>query len=480
MNLLVVVDNRLRLPADCPKPLVTRLKAATTHVNPEYGRKRALGLWTGEIPTKIQTWREDKSGFSLPRGATHWIRHHARELGIRVRWSDRRVTSPVQWDPCLVEARPYQRNGIDACIEHEQGLVRAPTGSGKTTMALGALPQLGQRAIVIVRDRNLMEQWHGRAVTELGLRKQDVGIVQGKRRKIGERLTLALQQTLYSKNFDLPAVAQHFGAVLVDEVHEAAARTVSETVDAFPGRVRLGFSADHRRRDRKEFLSEDLFGEVIFEVTKDELEQSKYVVPVVVRLVPTTFQADWYRDAPSEERDFTRLITEMSEDDERNRLVRRVVRELVSTNMSPVLVFTHRREHATKIADVELLAEGVPTGLLLGGEGSAAQFEESKALLLSGVLKAAVGTFKSIGQGIDLPNVLAGVLATPIGANRQFFGQVRGRVCRPFQGKDVGYLYYLWDREVFPDVARNLVLWNDRRVEIYDRVSRTWQHYVGS
>jgi superfamily II DNA or RNA helicase len=323
-----------------------------------------------------------------------------------------------------------------------------------------------------------MEQWHERAVTELGLRKQDVGIVQGKRRKIGERLTLALQQTLYSKNFDLPDVAQHFGAVLVDEVHEAAARTVSETVDAFPGRVRLGFSADHRRRDRKEFLSEDLFGEVIFEVTKDELEQSNYIVPVVVRLVPTTFQADWYRDAPSEERNFTQLITEMSEDDERNRLVRRVVRELVASKISPVLVFTHRREHATRLADAELLAEGVPTGLFLGGEGSAAEFEESKALLLSGVLKVAVGTFKSIGQGIDLPNVLAGVLATPIGANRQFFGQVRGRVCRQFPGKDIGYLYYLWDREVFPDVARNLVLWNDRRVEIYDRVSRTWQHYV--
>lgn len=347
-------------------------------------------------------------------------------------------------------------------------------------MALGALPQLGQRALVIVRDRNLLEQWHGRAVTELGLRRQDVGILQGKRRKIGERLTLALQQTLYSKNFDLQDVSQHFGAVLVDEVHEAAARTVSETVDAFPGRVRLGFSADHRRRDRKEFLSEDLFGEVIFEVTKNELEQSNYVVPVVVRLVPTKFQADWYRDAPVEERDFTRLITEMSEDDERNRLVRRVVLELVASKMFPVLVFTHRREHASRLADTELPADGVPTGLLLGGDGNTVQFEESKSLLLSGVLKVAVGTFKAVGQGIDLPNVLAGVCATPIGANRQFFGQVRGRVCRVFPGKNIGYLYYLWDSEVFPDAARNLVLWNDRQVEIYDRVSRTWQRYVGS
>jgi superfamily II DNA or RNA helicase len=477
MDLFVVVDNRLRLPADSPKQLVTRLKEATTHVNPDYGRARALGLWTGNLQPKIRTWRAEESGFSLPRGATHWIRQHARELGIRIHWRDNRITAPVVWDPCLVEARPYQRAGIEACIEHEQGLVRAPTGSGKTTMALGVLPQLGQRALVIVRDRNLLEQWHERAVKELGIRKQDVGIVQGSRRKVGERLTLALQQTLYSKKFPLNDFSQMFGAVLVDEVHEAAARTVSETVDAFPGRVRLGFSADHRRRDRKEFLSEDLFGDVIFEVGKYELEQSNYVVPVIVRLVPTKFRADWYVDAPTEERDFTRLITEMSEDDERNLVVRRVVLELVAANTFPVLVFTHRREHASRLADTELPADGVPTGLLLGGADSAVQFEESKALLLSNVLKVAVGTFKAVGQGIDLPNVMAGVCATPIGANRQFFGQVRGRVCRVFPGKSTGYLYYLWDREVFPDAARNLVLWNDRQVEVYDRESRQWRLY---
>lgn len=478
MNLLVTVDNRLRFPRETPPELVRLLKLETTHSNPEYARAQALGHYTGNIQRQIKTWRDD-DGFSLPRGATSGVREHARRLGISVRWVDKRVSVPVTWEPFNVTPRLYQARGIEICQRVEQGIVRAPTGSGKTTMALGALPELGQRALVIVRDRNLLEQWLERAERELNIRRKDIGVIQGQKRRIGERLTVSLQQTLYSASFPLADFAQKFGACIVDEVHEAGAKTVGLTVDAFPGRIRLGFSADHRRRDRKEFLVEDLFGDVIFEVGKDELEEDGHVVPVIVRLVPTEFEADWYSEAPPAERDFTKLITEMSQDDARNLLVRRVVLELLASKSAPVLVFTHRREHAKKLAERELPADGVPTGLLLGSEESAAQFEESKALLLKGVLQAAVGTFKACGQGIDLPVVRAGICATPIGANRQFFGQVRGRVCRPFPGKDVGYLYYLWDRTVFPDAANNLLNWNDRRVEIFDRARRQWTKFEG-
>lgn len=472
--LTVTVDNRLRIDTDGVDPqLLKQLRQATTHANPEYAKKRALGLWVGNVPGKIRTW-SDEDGFSLPRGATRVVRNIARAFGLAVKWVDKRVSVPVAWEPFLGEPRWYQEQGIGKCIEVEQGIVKAPTGSGKTLMALALLPRLGQRALVIVRDRQLLEQWLDVAQKYLGLSKKEIGVVAGGKRKIGERLTLALQQSLYSKTFPLEEFAKLFGVVIVDEVHDAAARTVNETVNVFHARVRLGFSADHTRKDRKEFLIEDLFGEVIYQVKKSELEATGSVVPVIVRLVPTEFEADWYAKAPPEERDFTRLIAEMVNDEERCRLIRRVVKELVQADAVPALVFTHRREHAQRLAETELPADGVPTGLLLGSDANASQFEESKALLLSGVLKVAVGTFKAVGQGIDIPNVMAGVCATPIGANKQFFGQVRGRICRPVPGKKVGHLYYLWDRMVFPDAGRNLYVWNEGLVEVFDRKKKGW------
>lgn len=472
-SVLVVVDNRLRLPLGCPAEFVKRLREVTTHSNPDYGKKRALGHWVQNTPTDVKTWRKEPDGtISLPRGVTGKVRMIAKQLGIRLRWEDRRLSVPVQWGPFLTTPRVYQVEGRDACVSVEQGIVRAPTGSGKTCMALAVLPELGQRSLVVVREKNLLNQWRERAQTELGLPARELGMVAGGKRKVGERLTIALQQSLYSKSFPLHEFSQLFGAVVVDEVHEAAARTVNETVDAFPARARLGFSADHTRKDRKEFLVHDLFGDVIYEVGKQQLERSGDVCPVCVRLVPTDFEANWYTYAPAEERDFVRLVAEMSEDEERNRILRTVILELVASGRVPALVFTHRRDHAEALAQRMLLADGVPAGLLMGGRES--DFAEYKALLMSGKLKVAVGTFKAIGQGIDLPSVLAGVCATPIGSNRQFFGQVRGRVCRPFPGKTVGHLYYLWDREVFPDAARNLVSWNDGLVEVFNRSHGRW------
>lgn len=473
-ELIVTIDNRLRLPAGLPAALIKQLKDATSHPNPEYSKKRALGLWLGATPSKINTWDQTGEAFSLPRGATNVVRSAARAFGYRVHWRDERVSAPVQWKPFVGQTRGYQDDGIAACLEHQQGIVRAATGSGKTVMALALLPQLGQRAVVIVRDRNLLEQWVDRAQQFFCMSKREIGVVQSGRKTIGEQLTVALQQSLYSKSFNLTEFVKHFGAVIVDEVHDTAARTVGHTVNAFPGRARLGFSADHTRKDRKEFLIEDLFGNVIFAVSKQSLEAERAVVPVIVRLVPTDFQADWYVNAPTEERDFTRVVTEMIDDEERSVLLRQVVQELVMADSVPALVFTHRREHAARLAESELPADGIPTGLLLGSADNAVQFDEAKTLLLSGVLKVAVGTFKAVGQGIDIPNVMSGVCATPIGANRQFFGQVRGRICRVVPGKRVGYLYYLWDRHVFPETAKNLCNWNDGLVEVYDRSRKRW------
>lgn len=473
-HLLVTVDNRLRLPADAPQGLIKRLKQGASHPNPEYSKKQSMGFWVGHVDRMLKTWAEQDGSFSLARGCTTMLRTVAAEMGVQLRFDDKRVTATASWSPLLIKSRGYQERGIEACVTRQQGIVRAPTGSGKTHMALGVLPEINQRALVIVRDSNLLKQWVDRAHSSLGLRTKDIGVVQGSKRRIGTHLTLALQQTLYSKNFPIDEFAKQFGAVVVDEVQDAAARTVNETINAFPARVRLGFSADHTRKDRKECLIEDAFGEVIYEVGKKDLETSGDVVPVVVRLVPTDFRADWYANAPPEERDFVKLIAEMSESAARNLVIRQVVLDLVAQGNVPALVFTNRRSHAQQLAERDFPADGVPSGLLLGSAASAEMFAESKELLLSGVLKVAVGTFKAVGQGIDIPNVLAGVCATPVGKNRQFFGQVRGRICRVVPGKRVGHLYYLWDRHVFPEAPRNLLSWNDGLVEVFDSRGKSW------
>lgn len=444
---------------------------------------RAMGKKVWGTPSKIATWERTEDGrLLLPRGATGLLRTIAAELGERIVWRDTRVSVPVKWpqffaDPKDRDAglRPYQARAQQQCLKFEQGIVRAPTGSGKTHTALSVFAAAGQRALVIMRDRQLLEQWVEKAGVHLGMRPPQIGIVQGSRRKPGECLTVALQQTLWSKRFPLREFAQHFGAIGVDEVQGAAATTVQFVVDAFPARYRFGFSADETRADGKEFLIYDLFGSVLDEVSREEVERDGFTCPVIVRLVPTDFEADWYVNAPAEERDFAQLIDTMISDPGREHVLLDVLQDLLNQHLVPIFVFTHRRQHAEKVAQVVPATMNTTCGLMMGGEDSVAGFGEARDALRAGRMKIAVGTFQAIGTGIDIPGLFAGVVSTPLGKkNRQFFNQVRGRICRPSPGKKVGYLYYLWDRKVLPNAPRSLLDWNDGKVEVFDTVKRQW------
>jgi superfamily II DNA or RNA helicase len=196
------------------------------------------------------------------------------------------------------------------------------------------------------------------------------------------------------------------------------------------------------------------------------LEDDGDITPVEVVLVPTDFRADWYAAAEPGDRDWNRLMDEMTTDPARNALLVDVIRR--ATRAGSVLAFSHRIAHATDIADRELFAAGVRSGLLLGGDDNAVRFEEDKARLKAGELPVCCGTYNAVGVGIDMPAVRAGVMLTPVGNNRQFFGQVRGRVCRKAPGKTMGTLFVLWDRHVMPRLAKNVEAWNRGRTRTMD------------
>ncbi len=447
-----------------------------------------MGFSTWGTPQQINTYEswEDSLGkrLTLPRGGFQILREIAEAHGIGLRYQDGTTVAPAVFPHFVVDPdypdrvlRWYQEGGIEAAVEKRQGVVRAPTGSGKTVAALAFIHRIQQRTLVVMRDGNLLEQWMREAQRSLGLTKKQIGIIRGGRKYYpGRPLVLGLQQSLWKMGPEGLAelfAADPFGAAVVDEVQGAAARTFQGVLDHFPTRYRIGFSADETRKDKKEFLIYDVMGPVIHEIDRNTLEREGVIHPVLVRVVPTDFRADWYRAADPGDRDFVRLIEEMTEDEDRNALILNLAEAVVRAGEVPAMVFTHRREHAHNTADAELSVRlGIPCGLLLGGDGADRErFREDRQKLLDGRLKIAMGTFNALGVGINLPVVRAGIVSTPIsGKNRQFFGQVRGRICRVSKssGKDSAVLYYLWDRHVFPRQLRNLLNWNDGNVEILD------------
>lgn len=254
------------------------------------------------------------------------------------------------------------------------------------------------------------------------------------------------------------------GGVLV---HNCAAKTHEATVNAFPARFRIAFSADETRKDRKECLVYDAFGSVLHETTRADAEASGAVVDVEVRIVPTAFRADWYAAEP----DFNRLVNAMAEDPSRNALIGDLVAREVGKGKQAI-VLSHRREHA-RVLDAIIAGHGVRSGCMLGGQEAEDEtaFDESRAGLLDGTVDVGVGTYGALGEGIDLPAVEVGVASTPIWKNKQMVNQVRGRLCRPSAGKKRGVLYVLYDGHALGiQPIRNIIAWN-RTVTVWHRGS---------
>lgn len=471
-KLEVIVDSRLRFnPTTLDPKCVKSIVEAFTYRNPEYYKKQAMGFWVGEMDDTIVTYTAHDNGeLSVPRGATKKLRTVLKEHGYKVRFHDGRTEGNPGLrgliPPHQVTLYDYQEDSVVASIKKENCLVRAPTGSGKTTAALATASRLNLPSLIIVYNGGLFDQWLDRCVAELGLAKKDIGQIRGGKYSL-KPITIAMQQSLNKLSDEKwDELNATFGVVICDEVQRFAAKTFQSTIDRLTARYRIGISADEKRKDKKEFLIYDVFGEVAYTVSRDLLIKREFVHDVAVRIVPTDFEADWYGDAidAGEVPNHTQLLGEMVKDKARNELIMKwALGEVELENQT--IAFSHRRDHCVELNSMAA-ASGVVSGVLIGGQSAADthEFKRTVQRIRDGELWFAAGTYQAIGQGLDLPSVSRGLCTTPIATNKQVFSQARGRLCRTSSpsGKENAVMYYFWDRLVFSiEHVKNLAKWNN-------------------
>lgn len=104
---------------------------------------------------------------TFPTGFLPTVRRAAEAEGYTVEILDRRVV-PAELDPTadLAWLRAYQREAVDAVGERKRGIISAPTGSGKTEIAVGLTLALPCQWLFIVHRTTLTRQ----ALDRYGLR----------------------------------------------------------------------------------------------------------------------------------------------------------------------------------------------------------------------------------------------------------------------------------------------------------------------
>jgi superfamily II DNA or RNA helicase len=393
--------------------------------NPAYAEAERMGRYTGNILKTLAfyddlPWR----GLSCPRGAAARLYDICVQHGEQIQVVDDRLElDPVEFD-FKGNLRPLQTNAVNDVLKRDHGTLSAPTGSGKTCMGLFIVAQRKQPALIIVHTKELLNQWLSAIDKFLGIPADEVGIIGGGKFSLGDRVTIAMVQSLYPR---VNAVDPYIGHIIVDEAHRTPSRVFTEAVTAFPAKYRLGLTATPWRRDG---LSKAIFwhiGDVTGQIEKTDLLNNGNLCHAEAVFFSTGFTpiAD-----PSDY--YSKALSELTHNPERNRLINRTVKDHNGTGIT--LVLSDRREHCNTLADILKKEQGIQAAVLTG-QTPAKERERIVQDLQSGEYHYLVATGQLIGEGFDLPEIGTLALATPVKFSGRLI-QYIGRSLRPAPGKD--------------------------------------------
>lgn len=427
----LTLSNKLKLDG-LPETIRDELVEKLTFLNPKWLENDRMGRWNRGVPKTLRFFRRSGKGkLIIPRGYIRQLILLLNQHQLAWTMVDQRRSFPTHSLAFKGALKPFQQRAAEVMLAKEFGTLCAPTGAGKTVIALYMIAKRGQPTVIVVHTKDLALQWRRQISAFLGIPEKEIGLIGAGKQRIGEFLTVGLVQSLYRR---ADAVSKKCGFIIVDECHRSPSRTFTEALTAFDAKYMLGLSATPWRRDGLSKLIFWHLGDVHHEIEKESLVQTGDVLAAEIMLRETDFRP--FHDPVNE---YSKMLSELTADDRRNRLIAADVHQAADQQPGVCLVLTDRKKHA-EILNALFKYKYKLSSAILTGDLSAKQREEVLEQLRQDRLQVLVATGQLIGEGFDSKNLTTLFLATPI----RFDGRVLqylGRVLRPAPGKEKARVY---------------------------------------
>lgn len=398
------------------------LKKELNFLNTEYLQKRRLGKSTYKVQKYFKLIEESGDAISLPRGflgkLVTFLKAH--NIAHEIRY-ERPALAGVSFKSSI-ELTPAQSKVLDSAMAHDQGVIVAPSGSGKTIIGLELAARRKMPTLIVVHRRQLLDQWVERIQTFLGIPKAHIGQYSGAKKDIGNQITVGLLQS-FARTKDLSAIKNQFGMLLVDECHHIPASTFREVVAQLNPHYLYGLTATPKRKHNDEKLIYMYIGEILaqMEATHDAPASSiaaQNTPEVIVRETSLNLPFKFTTDL------FQLLAKVVCFDTVRNQLIIEDILREISANKK-VLVLSERKEH---LEVLNLYLKGKCETIVISGEDSARMRTSKIKQIEEGQYQAILSTGQFFGEGIDVRGITCLVLAFPFsfeGKLAQYIGRLR-------------------------------------------------------
>ncbi len=434
-NITLVLSNLIYVEkSELSSSLVNKIKRLSAFQNPEFYKKQQLRLSTALTPRVICCAEEFPQHIGIPRGCLDELRELLVGIGIKSDTKDERFYGTKVTATFHGQLTSVQKTAAEELLNHDFGILVAPSGSGKTVVGISLIASRGVNTLVLVNRLPLMEQWRAQLANFLQIDISKVGQIGGGKDKRSGYIDVAMLQSLI-KNGQVQDVVAEYGQVIIDECHHLPAITFEQVLRQVKAHYVIGLTATPYRRDGHQPIILMQCGPVCYEISQKDQKSQVFLQHCLI-CRGTNFTS------PSVEKDITinELYAALVADEGRNKLILNDVLKSLDEGRSPILL-TERREHLEYFAaQLTKLIRNVI--VLHGGMGIRQRriLAEQIVAIPEGEKRILLATGRYIGEGFDDSRLDTLFLALPVSWKGTLV-QYAGRLHRLYSGKTEVRIY---------------------------------------
>jgi superfamily II DNA or RNA helicase len=425
---------------------------------------------------------------TFPIGLLDTVRGAFVNAGIPVQVTDKRKKNneTIEYSMANFQLRDYQTNAVLKSVTHGNGIVKAATGAGKTTIAARTIYALQKRTIFIVHTRDLLYQtiesfnrmFPNETIGQIGDGKIDyqnitvatmqtlaiLNDIEVGRNKFDEDADNIKETKTQYKDIYNPDIWHKYrntvDCVMFDEVQRICSQTAYKVRFLFEkANYAFGYSASPWRDDGSDLMIEAAFGKRIVDITASELIQQGYLVKpyITIKNAPATWHGETYEQV---------YKTAIVENVFRNMQVVQDAIEQYSLGRNTLVLVTQIKHG--EILEKMLGQSGVPAVFISGKSGMKKRRQTIENMRSGKAQLVIASTIADVG--LDVPR-LQSIVEAGAGKSSVTALQRLGRIMRPFEGKDKCYFITYQDSVPYicNQISKKVEIWSTEKEFVINR-----------